>query len=620
MAYSQQDLSPYSSHILAKHTTAIQDLDATVHSISILALNVIREYAERPRVVTNNVKVPGSISSYEIIAPWQTPPGPLSTACVYTEERPVTWLSSAAGKDKIHHLLIVTAAPDGLLLITTTDADHRAVLLDHLQRGYFAPWELIPQAVLVKAMIENYEMRTLWLSGVHRNTTIKPSSKILSGYDLRDAIDPMSDSSYLAGAVRSTEGGVSLRNSSVWTGPNVTIQAFEARTVKLLAAVRTAIKAAPPGDLPVHSGLARWVETINDAKGCYFISHADPDTFDSESVKRRAQDLVDGFMVELGKSVAPAGKQVWAFAAKVTDLASQAIAVIDVTPELVDGRVTYRISPLPPAPHDEWAAAVRASSALLRAYYDSGHTIVGGALSHVRIQDSPFGGFKYGNFTKYCVTKENPQWVKGVQAPIQDMMLDADDSLFKWIFKEGLTLLGLKQPAPGECWLYCDDGSSEVADFVHLDIHSRPKRMTLFHAKGATSKNATRRAVPSPYEVVSAQAIKNLRAFDSKNLLIRISDRLKKKGAQRIWDHPWQVNLQPMQHTNTFEAALKQLGTNFDCEVIIVQPHVRRTDFEPQNGKQSSTVGARQLRTLLFGVESSARAVNAEFRVVADNV
>ncbi|MCC6243027.1 MAG: hypothetical protein IT353_09315 [Gemmatimonadaceae bacterium] len=65
-----------------------------------------------------------------------------------------------------------------------------------------------------------------------------------------------------------------------------------------------------------------------------------------------------------------------------------------------------------------------------------------------------------------------------------------------------------------------------------------------------------------------------------------------------------------------FATALDQLGANYDCEVIIVQPHVRKSDFE----RNPRTVGASQLKALLFGVESVARAVNARFRVVADDV
>lgn len=624
---SPHDLSPYSSHIIARRLTPIPSQRlryAEIDDVLMKALTVIGGIATQPRAVTGNVKVDGRIVDYELLPSWQSQPGLDNAACHYVEERPVTWLSGQA-MDKLNHLLVVTIAADGLMLLTSTDAEHRAALLLHLQQNFFYGWEAVSQAVLVKAMVERFAMRTLWLAGIHRDTAIKPSSKILSGSSLAEAIDPMNDSSFLAGAVRSSEGGVSLRNSSVWTGPNDTMRSFEARSIKLLSAVRAAIAASPPDDLPVHSSLARWITSMDDTADCYFIAHVDPETLDGASGRHKAQELVNAFDVQLDQPGAAAGKAAWSFTARVTDAASATSATIDVVPDLAgDGdRVVYVIDPLPPAPFDDWVTAVMESPSLLRAYYNSGHTIASGSVSQMRIQDAPFGKFVFLDFTGYLVTQEKPMLGKGIAAPIQDMTSHTDVSLFKWIFKEGLGLLNLAQPSQGQCWLYCDDGSSEVADFVHLDIGSTPKRLTLFHAKGAGSAEPTRRSVPGPYELVASQAIKNLRAFDAKQLLVRIEKRLADNGTERIWDQPWAVGLQPMPDAAAFKAALEQLGTDYDCEVIIVQPHVRRRDFLPawpQELPQSATVGAKQMRTLLFSVESTARAVNARFRVVAEAI
>lgn len=603
-------------------------LDYEIDFVLGLAMIAINDAVVLPRSVTGKVKVAGSIGNTDFITPWWSHPGIRSMACVYEEERPVTWLPNTAGKDKLHHLLMVTVTADGLMMLTTTDSEHRSALLHSLQEQYFTDWEPVPPAVLVKALVENEKMKTLWLAGIHRDTPIKPSSKVLSGSDLRDAIDPMNDSSFLAGAVRSTKGGVSLRSSSVWTGPNSTMQAFETRTVELLTALDLAIKAKPAADLQVHSALARWVDDISKAKDCYFISHPDHETLDDDGGKAKAKMLSEKFLVELNAPGAPAGKPVWAFEALVTDIDSKRTAVIEVRPELLINRdrVVYCIDPLQAAPFDEWANTVMESANLLKTYYESGHTIAGGALSQVRRQDSPFSGFVYGDFSMYTVTQEKPlapttvtkgRKVTTGPVPIKDMMTLADKSIFKWIFKEGLHVLNLRAPSPKRCWLYCDDGSSEVADFVYLDITSSPKRLTLIHAKGASSDKDTRRAAPGPYELVASQAIKNLRAFDSKQLMDRIKKRLKENGADRIWDEAWQLNRAPMPDAKDFESALGKLGTNYDCEVIIVQPHVRKSDYEKKVGK-NDTVGASQLRTLLFGVESLARAVNAKFRVVAD--
>jgi hypothetical protein len=629
LPFTQHDLSPYSSHVLAQCTSAdsnsVKKIDVEIAAVMESAMRVITAIVEHPRRVTNGAMVPGKISKTDFIAVWQIQPGLRCAACIYVEERSVTWLPRGGATDKLTHLLIVTVSKSGLLLLTATDTDHRAALLQHLQLGRFTHWKPLPQAILVQAIVEGAKMKTLWLSGVHRDTAVKPTSKIISGSDLVDAIDPMNDSSFLAGAVRSTKGGVSLRNSSVWTGPNTSLVAFEARTVNLLTLVEQAIKANPAADLQVHSALASWAHDIKEAKNCYAVSHADYETLDSASGKAKAKKLSGQFMVELKCYGAPTGKPGWYFVVLVTEIVSNQTAVVEVEPRLVDGSVQYQIAPIPAAPFDFWANAVTESATLLRAYYDSGHTITGGTLARVRRQDAPFKRFRYGDFTNYNVTQEKPRGPMVKKngktypgpVPIEDMMTVNDKSLFKWIHKEGLTLLKLKQPKPNKVWIYCDDGSSEVGDFIHLDIQSKPKRLTLIHAKGASSAKATRRTAPGPYELVASQATKNLRAFDSKKLLVRIKNRLARKGGERIWDQPWAVGLTALPNSTGFETALDNLGADYVCEVIIVQPHVRQSDFIKRVGKDD-TVGAEQLRTLLFGVESLARSVNATFRVVAD--
>ncbi len=250
MAYTRQDLSPYSSHLMATKSGPIADIGAEIQNILELAMIHIGDAMESERRVTGGAKATGNLVSADFIAPWSStlriapaaasgaPPATMtlhSVACVYEEDRPVIWLPSIAGRDRLHHLLMVSATDDGLLLLTTTDAEHRAVVLTHLKSGTFSDWKPVPQSVLIKALVEGQKMRTLWLAGIHRNNAIKPSSKILSGSDLADAIDPMNDSSYLAGAVRSTRGGVSLRNSSAWTGPNSTLVSFEERGVEVMS-------------------------------------------------------------------------------------------------------------------------------------------------------------------------------------------------------------------------------------------------------------------------------------------------------------------------------------------------------------------------------------------------
>src|SRR5204863_232813 len=68
-------------------------------------------------------------------------------------------------------------------------------------------------------------------------------------------------------------------------------------------------------------------------------------------------------------------------------------------------------------------------------------------------------------------------------------------------------------------WLACNDGSREIADFIHL---ARPvgalARLTLIHVKPSSSDSAARQISLGDYELVVSQAVKNLRFLEIKRL------------------------------------------------------------------------------------------------------
>ncbi|OWQ93836.1 hypothetical protein CDN99_05220 [Roseateles aquatilis] len=613
MSFTSTDLSPYSSHLIVQSPTPTADRDLDLMSLLLLIMEVVESTITLPRTVTRKAKEPGVLAASHLVDFWDTPGGARSVGCVYVEHRPVGWLPAAADKDQLHHLVIVTTNRDGLTLVTLTDAEHREAIIARFKSGYFTPWRPLPKELLIQAFVAARKMKTLWLSGAHRSTTVKPSAKIISGPDLRDAIDPMGDSTYLAGAVRSEAAGVSLGNSSAWIGPNGDRHALDARTDGVFQAIADAVKATPPQDMAVHAGLARRISDVSLATDCYHVEMASPETLSSG--QGLASDLAARFSVELGKATVVKGKPTCAFTAEVTHLADGASAVTAIAPTVHDERVSFVIAQPPAEPFAAWTRAIEGNSSLLRVFYNSGHTISDGALAEARTQDRPFDAFEFADFSGYKVTQEKPP---GTTLRLDRMMTVKDQSLFKWIFKEGLPRLKLGAPAPGRCWLFCDDGSSEVADFVHLDTRGPTKTLTLFHAKGANSAKASRCVAPGPYELVSAQATKNLRAFDAKDLLGRVQHRLEKKGKERVWDHPWAVNAPAIADAQPMIDALETLGMDFACRVVIVQPHVLKSKYIASDGTISGTVGARQLRALLSGVESLAKAVSAKLTVVTD--
>ena len=87
-------------------------------------------------------------------------------------------------------------------------------------------------------------------------------------------------------------------------------------------------------------------------------------------------------------------------------------------------------------------------------------------------------------------------------------MIGTAGSLFCWI----KNCWNVNRDSGNSGWLACDDGSGELADFIHLDEHQGT--LSLIHIKGASTSSPTRGISVGAYEVVVSQAIKNLRHLD----------------------------------------------------------------------------------------------------------
>jgi hypothetical protein len=201
------------------------------------------------------------------------------------------------------------------------------------------------------------------------------------------------------------------------------------------------------------------------------------------------------------------------------------------------------------------------------------------------------------------VTKEKPE-------PLTQDTVGKQDSLFCWV-KNIWPLRGFGAAAGG--WLASDDGSMEIADFIHLDDVSDPPRLTLIHAKAAGSGSVTRGLSVSHYEVVTSQAIKNLRSLDRDLLSEGLRQGLGKKISDLVWH-----NRKPSTRAKMI-AALKKVGANYDRQVVIIQPHVTKTRWDSARANSASGDAARlrQLDTLLVAQEASCHSLGARLAVIA---
>ena len=427
------------------------------------------------------------------------PVGSLEFLCLYyTELRPVPWLvRGEALRDKLNHLIVVIKKGQ-FVAIYISDAGRKMVIQNALALHHFADCGPVDESVLIRAYIENQKLLTLWLGGTHRSVPVKPNSKVLAGDDLAEAIEPFGDSTFIAGAVRTAIGGVSLKRSGVWIGPTRDWNAFVKIADDLLNKLAASHATTGSAPVTVHAGLARRLNSFAGVFGAYHLEWASHDTLQGERRGQMLAALAEKFEigpVQISTNATNAAAHEVKF--EVHCIESNSIFIVTLRPEFDGNDVAITVI-APPGELVDFVGAIEGDAELLRVFYDSGHTLANASLSHAAIQDREFTGFRFKDFSppgeKYDVKMEKPE---GNPSPIANILTTGDESLFKWIYKEGLGQLNLSQPIPGVCWLYCDDRAGEVADFVHVDLKSNgAPRITLIHAKGASNKSANRRVAP----------------------------------------------------------------------------------------------------------------------------
>jgi hypothetical protein len=530
----------------------------------------------------------------------------------------VTWAGTNPVTDQLNHIVAYFAFAD-FLLIYVSDSDLKAEMHDALFAKQIVGWAPVDERVLVNAFVTGNALRTLWLGGAHRAATIRPRSKILSGTDLSDAIDPFADSTFVAGAVRSAKAGVSLKRSGVWFGPKRDWNSMCDTALAVLTDLHANQANIATLSASVHNGLAQSITDFTGVGPAYEVEWADPETLKGKSRSNNLANLRALYDIEINTSIAPVpAKNV---SLNVTHVPSGTSASLMLEPDFDGTQLVIKFSGAVPQVISEFVNSVAADTEIIRIYYDSWHTLANATLTLARVQDRPitldFLDFSPG--PAYRVDQEKPP---GKKVVLNNIFTAADVSLFKWVFKEGLSQLGLPLPQSGRCWLYCDDGAGEVADFIHLALPSGSNplpKITLIHIKGANSRKPSRRISASAYEVVTAQAMKNLRRMISADMHTAILNTVTKHGANRVWDQPWALGLASSAAVgNAMLAALTSIRANCAYEVIIVQPHVLQSKYLKLSGGHSMDTGAVQLRSLLFGAQAMTQAAGATFRVVCD--
>ena len=539
----------------------------------------------------------------------------------YERKAPVSWLRGTPLLDTQNHLLFLIAKADYIAVNATDARLLTALLSEKADRASCPSWKSLRRVgrnQLVNAFVQGKAL-TLWLSGIHRSVEVKPDAKMLTGSNLEYSLDPMGDQSYQFTAVRSTHDlddlsarsiGVNAQAARVWMGGSKSCDDFLDNTNVLLAELAAAAETAPS----VFPVLASAGADMTKVSGAFDFTFTAPELLYGEDVER-VSALEDAHSRAVWTIRAAAGAS-FRLTLDLDGYKKQ----LPVSVKEEDGRFRLEV----PKDQVEKLKAYGASQTYQRlvdelqifggakVYYDSLHTLSDGQLFEIRTRPAPFKTTNE-SFKDFDVSQEKPELTKtdakGNDYKVADLgKIGAvgDPSLFSWV---------LKRWSSG--FLLCDDGAGEVADFIHID--SNKTRLSLIHVKAADSASPDRRIAVTAYEVVCAQALKNLRYLDSKLLQDGLKEKIEQRKASRgstvgCWQDGKRVA------EKAFQAHISATKySKLNKRVVIVQPHVHEDMLPADLNTPGQTVNQTLLLyTLLNSIEADVKRLGADFEVVVD--
>lgn len=537
----------------------------------------------------------------------------------YAVDRNPSWLVTQALTDREWNVVIVGKRRDYVFLLASESRvrDRILQLVNQSDGTSLGALSLIPAAILNAAFVCG-KTKTLWMASTQRRTSTRADSKTLGGTDLQFAIDPLGDQTFcLSAAVSELPNnayrqpvGTSPRKGQIWAGASTSFTAFCADINVLLGLVETVSKPVPnplPAlASPVLDGATMAV--VQDA----FEAAVIPDVLLQADLEPTDRAWAERWsLLEFDVT----GETGTSFQATLSlpDGNGGMITLGDIRIELDvsrPSRISWEVTTLdcPTGAeelHDQACDMLSQRPEWLRVWYGSGHTLVGESIVGTRHRDLPFS-HTWADFTGIDVSKEKP-------SPLGHATIGVQDSLFCWVKNRWTRSLATGATVSG--WLACNDGGMEIADFIHFDIVDSEPELTLIHVKGSSSTIPNRRLSLGDYELVVAQALKNLRFLDALNTAEEFVEFLQKK----LIDAVWHGNV-PSTRTAML-AELCRYGTKCHRRVVIVQPRATRNAISTArtNPGLRSARTVKQLDSLLLAAKSSFQSLAADLVVIGDS-
>lgn len=529
-------------------------------------------------------------------------------AIVYKETMPPSWHVGTAFTDIVHQLVILAVRKDYAVVCAS-----EAALRDRIIK------QLTVAKLLPKSRIGAFvgpEAAAIWLDGIHTPTAVKANTKFMTGLSLEYALDPLGDQTYRYSAIRSrpvisgltdAKGkaihiGAAPTSSRIWVGR----PRGWAQFADYLSAILDHVDKKPIAST-LYDILATPVSSPSGVTDAYAVAVVPPELLAEDGVAPAVLEEARKWAYEARFEIkSTKGPSVEIEASLSGQLLGQLVLDVqfqtDDTPAKVAATWTSRS-----AGQDDLQATCErmlTDTDKLKIYYDSAHTLAQGYFFSPAFIDH-FFPWEFRPMPKTSVDAEKPTNAAGT-FQVAAIGEPGDKSLFGWVVK---TLFP-------KGWLASDDGSMEVADFVHVDPATEV--LTLVHVKGSGSDKDDRSASVSDYEIVVSQAIKNLRHLHMRSL----HDVLTLGKGKQIGTAVWRDGKRQPDR-NGFLAAAKQLPSSYQKVVVILQPRLTKREHDACKANavpQARAMRMKQLNMLLLGARLSAMACGAEIRAIGHEV
>jgi hypothetical protein len=549
-----------------------------------------------------------------------------------------SWLDKTYSHPEIknteHHCIVIYGLGDFYAIYCSNSDLKELIRKEVLSSDCGGTPTPVPINRLFSCFIDDDNITMLWLSHIGGKSRFKPGSKYIGGDGLADSLDPMDDQTYSMSAVRTkfdhTEGGVkgiglNPYKSMIWASSTSSWEQFSFQIMEVLQDLNNCAEGLET-EAPI-SILSYPINNVVDVKEPYEFAVVDAEVFAPEDDSRAAilvREIESQFSYELHKN-------------EFTDAICIRVyfkgfpcGEVRLTYSIKDYRVKFK-SEYTATGTDEKAikrfSKIFNHKDLIKIWFESAHILVNGMMFKTELKDLPFNEFFWTDFGETAEKLKSSRSSIYREKPTQpgNVLFDPDKignsgTLFCWVKNNWNSLWTDKESffevvnERPRGWLYCDDGSGEKADFIHIDEVDGEKVVTFIHAKAAKKStrgeaNNKRGVSVGAHDVVVNQAVKNLRHCDRKNLEVAIREQIDTSKVRRVWLDGELVEKDGM---DLFLEQVQSLPISHKKRVVVIQPHTRREVYEKDKGSRSKL----QLDTILLSARRACHSHGAEFYVV----